>query len=276
MTALRITAVALLLGGVFLAAGLAPRLPTDGGAKRQEGEKADDAPAPEEKKKTRKKADLTLVKVDISEEVDGREFTTHKVQYKAVTILLTGAIDVDSARKTRWDDKLKEYKPRKEGPPDFVVKGEARARMDRRPTWYDGVVAYIYKGEAEITIEDGEGNEVQRFRAELERSAKEREDAITKVIDRLAQLVTKGIVECEPIRKRVHPSREKMIRDIVAKIDAEMAEYGGTIEVLSEGETKPPAGGKVGEGPGKGGEGDAGGGAKDGPSGGGDGSEGKK
>jgi hypothetical protein len=176
------------------------------------------------------KPPLTLIRVDISEEVDGREYTLNTAQYSTVLMLWHAGLDFESKRKTSRDKDLEKYKPRKTGDPDFVVKGETKARMDRRATWYDDVVGYVYKGEAEISIEDSAGKEVATYRLSLERSGRDRDQAIRKTLERLGRYAALAVVECEEIRSRIPEKRKEKLKEIHEQIRKEIAEFGGTLE----------------------------------------------
>lgn len=188
----------------------------------------DDKPPPKEGKK----APPTLVQVDISEEVDGRVNTSHRTQYRTVRLLWFAGLDFKSERETRWDKELKEYKPRKTGDPDFVVKGETGARMARRPTWYEGVVAYIYVAEADISIEDAAGKEIARYQLSLERSGKSRDEAIQKALERLGNYAAMAVVECAAIRSRIPEKRRAALEKTLLEIRKDVAKFGGTLKEI--------------------------------------------
>lgn len=188
--------------------------------------------------KKKKSAGGTLVKVDISEEVDGRAYTAHSAQYWTVRMLWFAGLDFKSERKTRWDKKLEAYKPRKTENPDFLVQGESTARVVDRVTWYDGVVGYVYLGESEITIQDSGGKGVARYRLSLKRSDKTREAAILKTLNRLGRYSALAVVECEKIRKRVPEKREEELKKTLETIRKEVAQFGGSLEELPVKETE--------------------------------------
>lgn len=190
----------------------------------------------------KKKIPPTLVKVDIAEEVDGREYTGHRVQYQTKKMLLNAGLHVESARETRWDKDFKGYAPPEGMAVDFTVRGDARAALARRPTWYEGVVAYVYKAEAEITLEGSGGEEIARFRATLERSDTDREKAILKTLRVLGHLVAKTIIQTGPIEERCTEKRKEMLREIIETIEKDVKIHGGAVEDLSEKED--PKGGK--------------------------------
>jgi hypothetical protein len=216
----------LLILGMVLGLGC-----STGSAEGQEG------PPPAEKK-----VPPTLVKVDIAEEVDGREYTGHRVQYQTKKMLLNAGLHVESARETRWDKDFKGYAPPEGMDVDFTVRGKARAALARRPTWYEGVVAYVYKAEAEIVLESSGGEEIARFRATLERSDTDREKAILKTLRVLGHLVAKAVVQTGPIEERCPEKRKKLLQDIIEKIEKDIKDHGGAVEDLSEKED--PKGGK--------------------------------
>lgn len=189
----------------------------------------------------------TLIRVDLSEEVDGRVNVSHRVQYRTVRMLWFAGLDFKSDRKTYGDKDLKEYKPRKKSDPDFVVKGETKARMDRRPTWYEGVVAYVYVGEADIGIEDSSGKEIARYQLTMERSGKSRDEAIQRTLERLGNYAALAIVECPEIRSRISEKRREAMKKTLAEIRKEVAEFGGTLREVkprgpSDGEEKEEKG----------------------------------
>ncbi|MCZ6690050.1 MAG: hypothetical protein O7H41_10635 [Planctomycetota bacterium] len=174
----------------------------------------------------------TRVKVDIAEKVDGNVYTSHKVQYRTVRMLWFASLDFQSERKTRWDKDLKAYKPRKKEGVDFVVKGEARARLARRPTFYEEAVAYVYTAEAEIEIEDGDKKPIAHFLITIERSGHNRDQAIDRILSSLGNYVSMTVVECEAIRSRIPEQRKKALKKTFDKIRKEIEEFGGSMKDL--------------------------------------------
>ncbi|MCZ6691119.1 MAG: hypothetical protein O7H41_16145 [Planctomycetota bacterium] len=179
-----------------------------------------------------KRPPLTRVKVDISEKVDGNVYTLHKVHYRTLRMLWFAGLDFQSERKTKWDKDLKAYKPRKKEGVDFMVKGEARARLAARATLYDKAVAYVYTAEAEIEIEDGDEKPVARFLFTIKRGGRNRDQAIEKILNSLGNYVSMTIVECEAIRSRIPEHRKEALKKTLDKIRKEVEEFGGSVEEL--------------------------------------------